>query len=128
MGGGGTVSLEALAVCRKGVRNVLAHLGVLPPEMAQPSKPSTILELPGSRAYVFASMDGVFEPFHENGTPVTTGQPAGRIHCLWDLSRPPETVYYNADGILYGRRQPGRVRPGNCCLVVATVADLPVEA
>ena len=123
MGGGGTVSLEALDVCRRGVRNVLAHLGVLPPDMAQPCAPSTILELPGSRAYVFATMDGVFEPFHTNGTRVSTGQPAGRIHCLWDLSRPPETVHYNADGILYGRRQPGRVRPGNCCLVVATVAD-----
>ena len=31
MGGGGTVSLDALAICRRGVRNVLAHLGVLPP-------------------------------------------------------------------------------------------------
>ena len=124
MGGAGTVSLEALDVCRRGVRNVLAHLGVLPAEMATPSEPSTILELPGSRAYVFATMDGVFEPFHKNGTHVSEGQPAGRIHCLWDLSRPPETVYYNADGILYGRRQPGRVRPGNCCLVVATIANL----
>ena len=26
---------------------------------------------------------------------------------------------YGADGVLYGRRQPGRVRPGNCCLTVA---------
>jgi hypothetical protein len=124
MGGGGTVSLDALAVCRQGVRNVLAHLGVLPSEMAVAAQPSTILELPGSKAYVFATMDGVFEPFHANGTTVSVGQPAGRIHCLWDLARPPETVYYNADGLLYGRRQPGRVRPGNCCLVVATVSSL----
>ena len=124
MGGGGTVSLDALAVCRRGVRNVLAHLGVLPKEMAVAAQPSTILELPGSKAYVFASMDGVFEPFHKNGERVAAGQPAGRIHCLWDLSRPPETVHYNADGILYGRRQPGRVKPGNCCLVVATVSSL----
>jgi hypothetical protein len=28
-------------------------------------------------------------------------------------------VHYQADGILYGLRQPGRVRPGNCCAVVA---------
>ena len=31
----------------------------------------------------------------------------------------PRNATYQADGILYGRRQPGRVRPGNCCLVVA---------
>ena len=64
-------------------------------------------------------MDGIFEPFHANGETVSAGQPAGRIHCTWDPAREPETLHYQADGILYGRRQPGRVRPGNCCLVVA---------
>ena len=48
-----------------------------------------------------------------------SGEPAGRIHCTWDPTRPPETLHYAADGILYGRRQPGRVKPGNCCLIVA---------
>ncbi len=32
MAGGGTVSPEALALCRRGVRNVLAHVGVLSPD------------------------------------------------------------------------------------------------
>ena len=120
MGGGGTVSLEALAVCRRGVRNVLAHLGVLSLGQALPRRgDGRILELPGTSAYVYATMDGVFEPFHANGHDVHAGEAAGRIHCTWDPARPPETLYYQADGILYGRRQPGRVRPGNCCLVVA---------
>lgn len=122
MSGAGTVSIDALRICRKGVRNVLVHLGVLPPEDATPSDgDSTVLELPGAKAYVFAGSDGVFEPFHKNGERVSAGQPAGRIHCLWDPSREPETLHYQADGILYGRRQPGRVRPGNCCLVVASL-------
>lgn len=120
MAGGGAVSIEALGICRRGVRNVLAHLGILP---ASPAPESTtdgrVLELPGSSAYVFATMDGVFEPFHENGRAVRAGEPAGRIHCTWDPTRAPDTLSYNADGVLYGRRQPGRVRPGNCCLVVA---------
>src|SRR5258708_32668570 len=38
MGGGGTVSPEALAICRRGVRNVLPHLGVPPPDRAQPRR------------------------------------------------------------------------------------------
>ena len=50
---------------------------------------------------------------------VRAGEPAGRIHCTWDPTRPAETLHYQADGILFGRRQQGRVRPGNCCLVVA---------
>jgi N-alpha-acetyl-L-2,4-diaminobutyrate deacetylase len=120
MAGGGAVSIEALNICRRGVRNVLAHLDVLPPEDASaPRGDGTVLELPGSDAFVFATMDGVFEPLHEKGTQVRAGQLAGRIHCTWDPTRPPDELFYQADGMLYGRRQPGRVRPGNCCLVVA---------
>jgi predicted deacylase len=120
MAGGGTVSLEALAICRRGVRNVLGHLGVLPRVEATPRRgDGRVLELPGTRAYVYATADGIFEPFQANGADVHAGEPAGRIHCPWDPARPPETLHYQADGILYGRRQPGRVRPGNCCLVVA---------
>lgn len=121
LGGGGTVKPEALAICRRGVRNVLAHLGVLPDAAARPpEKPAPLYELPGTRAYVFATTDGIFEPFHENGRQVSAGEPAGRIHCTWEPAREPELLHYQADGILYGRRQPGRVRPGNCCLVVAS--------
>lgn len=121
MAGAGRVSLDALAICRRGVRNVLAHLRVLEAKHAvRRTGDGTILELPGSKAYVFATADGVFEPFHENGRNVTAGEPAGRIHFTLDPARAPETLHYEADGILYGRRHPGRVSPGNCCLVVAS--------
>ena len=120
MGGGGTVSLDALEICRNGIRNVLRHLGVLDGKADPPQPESALLELPGTRAYVFATIDGIFEPFHRNGQAVRNGEPAGRIHTIWDPARPPETLHYQAGGILYGRRQPGRVRPGNCCLVVAS--------
>ena len=120
MGGGGTVSLDALAICRRGVRNVLEHLGVVPAGLSGPRRGDPrLLELPGASAYVFATIEGVFEPFHQNGREVRAGEPAGRIHTPWDPGRAPETLAYQADGILYGRRQPGRVVPGNCCLVVA---------
>ena len=126
MAGGGNVSPEAVAMCRRGVRSVLAHLGVLPPEAATPPSPNRVLELPGSRAYVFAPIDGIFEPFHDKGREARAGEPAGRVHQTWDLTRPPEVVHYPADGILYGRRQPGRVVPGNCCIVVAAPYEAPL--
>ncbi len=124
MAGGGAVSPDAVALCRRGVRNVLAHLGALPREMADPPKAaSPVYDLPGPNAYVLATDEGVFEPYHTNGTPVRAGQPAGRIHFLVDPSRPPVELAYQSDGVLYGRRQPGKVRPGNCCLVVARPLD-----
>ncbi|HLW93491.1 MAG TPA: succinylglutamate desuccinylase/aspartoacylase family protein [Roseiarcus sp.] len=120
MAGAGAVSIDALQLCRRGVRNVLAHLGVLPPEaaVARRAEP-TIYGIPGADAYVLATDDGVFEPFHRNGAAVRAGEPAGRIHFLGDPGRQPALLRYGADGILFGRRQPGRVSPGNCCLVVA---------
>ena len=121
MGGGGTVNAEALALCHRGVRNILKHFGVWedPSFAAAPRNDSPLYELPGNRAFVYATTDGIFEPYHPNGQTVHEGEEAGRIHCTWDPLRAPDSVYYQADGILYGRRQPGRVRPGNCCLVVA---------
>jgi predicted deacylase len=120
MGGGGTVSPEALAICRQGVRNVLAHLRIMTGDQAGPRRgDKRVVELPGPKAYVFATIDGIFEPFHQKGREVHEGEPAGRIHVPWDPAQAPEMLTYQADGILYGRRQPGRVQPGNCCLVVA---------
>jgi N2-acetyl-L-2,4-diaminobutanoate deacetylase len=121
LGGGGTVSLDALALCRRGVRNVLAHLGLIAPRPAEPRQnDGRVWEMRGSSAYVFATSDGIFEPFHGLGQAVRAGEPAGRIHCTWDPAKTPETLAYQADGILYGIRQPGRVKPGNCCLVVTS--------
>lgn len=120
MRGCGTVSLDALEICRRGVRNVLVHLGVLEgmPPPVRDDRP--VLELRGPSAYVYATAEGIFEPFHANGERVSAGQPAGRIHRTWDLTVEPVTLHYHADGIVYGRRHPGRVTPGNCCLVVAS--------
>lgn len=124
MAGAGTVSIDALAICRKGVRNVLAHLGILAPAgKPAAAKARNLLRIPGRDGFVLATMDGVFEPFHALGAEVRAGEAAGRIHNLGDPAREPETLYYAADGIAYGRRQPGRVVTGNCCVTVAGKYD-----
>lgn len=121
MRGRGTVSIDALDVCRRGVRNVLAHLGVIEATPATDTGAERqILELSGSAAYVYAPTDGVFEPFHRLGERVSAGQPAGRVRRIWDLTAEPVTVHYGIDGIVYGQRHPGRVVLGNCCAVVAS--------
>jgi N-alpha-acetyl-L-2,4-diaminobutyrate deacetylase len=120
MAGAGTVSIDALDICRRGVRNVLAHFGVLPPAGQKPgARRENILRIPGHDGYVLATSDGVFEPLHRLGAAVRAGEAAGRIHNLGDPGRTPETLFYAADGIVYGQRQPGRVVAGNCCVTVA---------
>ena len=73
-------------------------------EPPKPRRPSTIFR---PTLDVLATDEGVFEPYHANGTPVRAGQPAGRIHFLVDPSRPPVELAYETDGVLYGRRRPG---------------------
>jgi hypothetical protein len=126
MAGAGTVSLDALDICRKGVRNVLSHLGILEGPKNQPparQQDEIILRIPGHDGYVLATRNGVFEPFHALGTQVEAGQQAGRIHDLGDPTREPVVLHYGASGIVYGRRHPGRVMVGNCCVTVATPLD-----
>lgn len=121
MAGTGAVSLEALQICRQGVRNVLGYLGILPPSR-QPVGARTerrVLEIPGERGYVFAPEAGVFEPFRPLGAQVEAGAPAGRLHFVENPARAPLDLHFEQTGILYARRHPGRVEPGNCCLVVA---------
>jgi predicted deacylase len=123
LGGGGTVRPENLALCRTGVRRVLTHVGLLAADDGSClplGSAASLLEIQAPRAFVYATMDGIFEPYHPNGQTVQAGDAGGRIHPIWEPAREPVTLYYQSDGILYGRRHPGRVRPGNCCLVVAS--------
>jgi hypothetical protein len=126
MAGAGTVTIEALAMCRRGVRNVLAHLGVMPQKAAPtPNAAPPVFEIPDRGGHLLATVDGVFEPFHELGRKVSAGQPAGRIHCLINPAQPPAELRYAVSGVLYGRRHPGRVTPGNCCAVVVVPFSAP---
>ncbi|MFC3205929.1 succinylglutamate desuccinylase/aspartoacylase family protein [Aquamicrobium soli] len=120
MAGTGTVTPDAVRICRRGVHNVLRHLGVL--EGAQEKGPDAagFHTIGGTSSYVMASEAGIFEPFHELGATVREGEPAGRIHFLENPGREPVELRFGASGVVYGKRHPGRVRPGNCCLVVAS--------
>jgi hypothetical protein len=125
LAGSGTVSAEALEICRRGVRNVLAHLGILPPNAASERRhaDNSILRIPGSDGFVLAGNNGVFASAHQLGDEVRAGDLAGLVHNLLEPWRAPELLYYGCDGILFGRRAPGRVVPGNCCAVVAAPYD-----
>ena len=125
MAGTGTVTPEAVIICRNGVPSVLHHLGVLERTGKPPAPPDgrKLYEIGGPRAYVMATQTGVFEPRQVLGDAVRAGQPAGRIHFLSDPARAPEELVFGADGVVYGLRHPGRVRPGNCCVVVASICE-----
>ena len=121
MAGRGTVDRDALALCRRGVFKVLQHWGVLDSGLDLPRPEArTLHRVLGPQSYIIAGEDGVFEGLHHPGEPVCAGETAGRIHFLTDPRKLPVVLTYTADGIVFARRQPRRVRPGNVCAVVAT--------
>ncbi|WP_245415956.1 MULTISPECIES: succinylglutamate desuccinylase/aspartoacylase family protein [Mesorhizobium] len=120
MAGTGTVTPEAVRICRRGVANVLRHLGVIEGAVERGEGTPGFHTIAGTASYVMASESGIFEPYHELGAPVDKGTPAGRIHFLENPGREPTELVFGAGGVVYGKRHPGRVRPGNCCMVVAS--------
>ena len=124
MAGRGTVTDDALALCRAGTRRVLVHWGALDAVWAEvePVAPAPLLQVTGAKSYVIAPDRGVFEAYHRVGATVRAGQPAGCIHQIFDPQRAPVELHYAADGVLFAKRHPGAVVPGNVCCVVATPA------
>ncbi|WDR01319.1 succinylglutamate desuccinylase/aspartoacylase family protein [Devosia algicola] len=120
MGRAGSVSIDDVAVCRNGVRNVLAHLGVIDQSEAgdKTSIKTRLVHIPGQDGHHYAPENGVFEPFHALYSAVEAGQPAGRVHFLDDPRKEPVLVRYQVSGILFCRRAPGLVVRGNNIAIV----------
>jgi predicted deacylase len=106
---------------RCGVRNALVHHGVLDGELqAERHSDRAFLELRGTAAYVYAMSKEILETFHPVGAKVSAGEPSGQIHRDWERGHAPNAISYNCHGTLLARGQPGPVKPGNRCFVVAS--------
>ncbi|MFZ6764374.1 MULTISPECIES: succinylglutamate desuccinylase/aspartoacylase family protein [Acetobacterales] len=118
LGGAGAVSAEGLAIARRGVRNLLVHLGILPETEREPAEETRIYGLGGQDHFVYAPEGGVFEPLAEPGETVRAGQPAARIHTPETPWAPPAEAVFARDGFVLCKRQPGRTLRGDCLYVL----------
>jgi N-alpha-acetyl-L-2,4-diaminobutyrate deacetylase len=122
IGGWGRVSVEALRIGERGVRNLLCHLGMTAgtPETLQKDGAPGVrhMVVPTPACYSFAPSGGIFEPRHLAGDLVTKGQTAGWLHFVEDLDRAPTEILYETSGVLWAACGPGRVLRGDCVAVV----------
>ncbi len=124
LGGSGTITPAGLAITERGIRNVLAHLGILPESDAQPVPQTRFLDVRGPEMYMYAPESGVFEPLVELGQEVTPGTPAARIHVPETPWLPPVELAFKAAGVVLCKRIPARTMRGDCLFHLA--ADLQV--
>ncbi|NDA99390.1 MAG: peptidase M14 [Betaproteobacteria bacterium] len=122
IGGWGRVSVEALRIGERGLRNLLCHLGMLDgtPQTTQKNGASGTrhMMVPDPSCYSFATGAGIFEPCNSAGELVQKDQPAGYLHFVEELDRGPLEIRYQAPGLLWAAAGPGRVLRGDCVAVV----------
>ena len=113
LGGGGTVSPDALAIGEEGIRRVLRYIGALQPEYPITEAPKTRwMEAPGRDCYVYSAAGGLFEPCVELGAVVEKGQFAGAVHFVETPWREAAAVSFGHGGTVICKRLPGRVERG----------------
>ncbi|MDX5360219.1 MAG: N(2)-acetyl-L-2,4-diaminobutanoate deacetylase DoeB [Alphaproteobacteria bacterium] len=121
LGGGGTATARTVAIARTGVRNVLAHAGILPGPV-EPAR-SVRLDMPSGDCFVFADAAGLVEPCADLGDRVEAGDVIARIHAPDRLGAAPVEHRAKLSGLLAGRHFPGKVQMGDCLAVVAVPED-----
>ena len=125
LGGGGSATAASVAIARKGVRNLLCHMGILPhaPEIA----PTRMIDMPDVDCFTFCDSAGLMEPLVDLGATVEKGDAIARI---WPLGQPGQAAklfHAGRGGILVARHFPGLIQPGDCLGVVAVPLDSPVD-
>jgi hypothetical protein len=121
LGGAGTVNLETLKIARIGVRNMLAHFGLIErAASADDGVEPRLMEVAGPEYYVHAPCQGLFEPAFELGDEVEAGQTAGSIHFVDDPATAPVEVPFGGGGTVICKRPILRVERGDCLAHLAT--------
>ncbi|MEM7445765.1 MAG: succinylglutamate desuccinylase/aspartoacylase family protein [Pseudomonadota bacterium] len=124
LGGWGRVNIDGVAVAHRGLRGVLAHLGMLKGEAPIPSATRHMM-VPDLDHYSFAPAAGVFEPCHRADDTVRAGDTAGYLHFVEDIDHPPRAIGYGRSGVLWMAAGPGRVSRGD--VVAVTMVDYDAE-
>lgn len=123
MGGGEVVPASVHRLCQRGLRNVLAHCGVLKGEVERRSAPVRWVQALDREDYRFAPESGLYESCVDPGDSVSKGQTLGRIHFLERPDREPVAVLAHEAGMLIAGRAPSIVKQGDCVACIAHDVD-----
>ena len=123
LGGGGTATARSAGIAKRGVSNLLKHVGILRGEVER--SPSRWLDMPGDDCFTFSQLDGMMEPLVDLGEPVRKGQPIGRAFDVTRTGAAPFEYTAKMDGILAARHFPGLVKAGDCIAVIGVADEAP---
>ncbi|MGE0005718.1 MAG: succinylglutamate desuccinylase/aspartoacylase family protein [Parvibaculaceae bacterium] len=118
-GGSAEITPAALALCRDGVRRLLAHLGIVarpaPPLAAGPAQ---LIDVRPDDCYLLAESEGLFEPLAQLGDFVRSGAPVARMHRPDRPGDMPTVMHARRDGLVMARRPLAKSSPGDWLLII----------
>lgn len=117
LGGGGSTTPETVEIAKRGLRNVLHHVGILPGEVEP--RASRQLDMPDEACFVTSEHSGILEFMVELGETVTEGDLIARIYDIERSGPPPVEYLARRDGLVAGRHYPGLVQSGDTLAVIA---------
>ena len=125
LGGGGTATVESVAVAERGVRGFLQHAGILRQDEAgrQAPRSTTLLDMPDGTCFTTSEHDGLLELCKDLGEMVEKGEVIARIYDASRTGVAPVEYRARRAGMLAARHFPGLVRTGDTVAVVADVVE-----
>lgn len=120
LGGGGTISVEALRQAEIGLSRLLFEIGLLrEPITTEPAPATTFYRRLPNKQYGYASGDGIWEPFVKVGDEVNADQPMGAIHFPWEPWREPQILKTAQSGTVYTLRHSAKTEMGQILFILA---------
>ena len=117
LGGGGTATAATSDIAKRGVQNVLKHIGIFAgaPEIGE----TVDLDMPNDRCFVSCATPGLLEMCKDLGDVVKAGDLLAKVHDITRTGAPPTEYESQIDGIVTGRHFPGLIAMGDVISVVA---------
>ena len=120
LGGGGTATPTTNHIARKGLRNILIHMGIMKGEMH--ITPTVNLTMPDDDCYLFATEDGLFEMLVELGADIKKGEEIARIWPKDKTGAFAHSYHAKRDGRLISRHHQGLIQSGDCLAVIGVIS------
>jgi predicted deacylase len=122
-GGGGTATVDSIAVTARAIDNLLVALGIVEEPVlgagAGAAEPMRLMSLARHSQGIYATRRGWFEPAVRLGELVAAGQLAGWYHDLERLEAAEEPLHFAEAGIVISRRLHTMCESGDCLLQAA---------
>lgn len=123
LGGGGTATTQTVAIAEAGVRNLLAHFGLLDGKLVTRESlglpPTRMMHMPDPGCFLICDDRGIFEILVDLEAQVAEGEPIGQIHFPECPEREPAVYRAGRSGTVIGRTHKTLMEPGDFLALIA---------